>query len=452
MIERIPRENLRILASSSLKGRQRAGGRGCWCRDAGSRQGSAPEGQKVLDWKGNPTHPNRKPSNLGFSGGFRPLLPCGCQEANRQRGKNSSLLASAVCLLPFSVSRTVKLLMLGMFTTLLIVACKGNAPERTMSGDTANSMLSSNASNCRIVKHDMGETQVCGQPQKIVALSPHLLDLLLSLNRQPAGYAEVFPFHKGEYFNNPSQQIPYLGDRVTSQPINLGNRNEPSLERLIKLKPDLIVGEVGNNRQAYGLLSQIAPTLLWDKRTAKGKWQQSIRQLAQAVGDEKQAEAVITAYNQRITATRAEFAPIVAAHPNLLLLGANRLSSDMAIVTGNGYLGELLEGLGFQFAAPLRGNVGQVNSVSVELLPQVGTADMIFILGHDLSPDRQNLTSVLDSQTSVIQQEWNNNAIAQTLKASKENRVYFVTYYLWNGLNGPIGAELILNQLRQLLL
>ena len=452
MIERIPRENLRILASSSLKGRQRAGGRGCWCRDAGSRQGSAPEGQKVLDWKGNPTHPNRKPSNLGFSGGFRPLLPCGCQEANRQRGKNSSLLASAVCLLPFSVSRTVKLLMLGMFTTLLIVACKGNAPERTMSGDTANSMLSSNASNCRIVKHDMGETQVCGQPQKIVALSPHLLDLLLSLNRQPAGYAEVFPFHKGEYFNNPSQQIPYLGDRVTSQPINLGNRNEPSLERLIKLKPDLIVGEVGNNRQAYGLLSQIAPTLLWDKRTAKGKWQQSIRQLAQAVGDEKQAEAVITAYNQRITATRAEFAPIVAAHPNLLLLGANRLSSDMAIVTGNAYLGELLEGLGFQFAAPLRGNVGQVNSVSVELLPQLGTADMIFILGHDLSPDRQNLTSVLDSQTSVIKQEWNDNAIAQTLKASKENRVYFVTYYLWNGLNGPIGAELILNQLRQLLL
>ncbi len=343
--------------------------------------------------------------------------------------------------------------MLGMFTTLLIVACNGNVSNHTTSGDTANSMLSSDTSKCRIVKHDMGETQVCGQPQKIVALSPHLLDLLLSLNRQPAGYAEVFPFHKGEYFDNPSQQIPYLGDRITSQPMNLGNRNEPSLERLIKLKPDLIVGEVGNNRQAYKLLSQIAPTLLWDKRTAKGKWQQSIRQLAQAVGDENQAEAVIAAYNQRITAARAEFAPIVAAHPNLLLLGANRLSSDMAIVTGKGYLGELLEGLGFQFvSAPIRGNIAQVTSVSVELLPQLGTADTIFILGHDLSPDRQNLNSVLNSQTSVIKQEWNNNAIAQTLKASKQNRVYFVTYYMWNGLNGPIGAELILNQLHQLLL
>jgi iron complex transport system substrate-binding protein len=363
------------------------------------------------------------------------------------------LSANFRILASFWVSRTVKLLMLGMFATLLIVACNSNALDRTTSGDTANSKLSSSSSNCRIVKHDMGETQVCGQPQKIVALSPHLLDLLLSLDRQPAGYAEVFPFHKGKYFNNPSQQIPYLGDRITSQPLNLGNRDEPSLERLIALKPDLILGEVGNNRQVYGLLSKIAPTLLWDDRTAKGKWQQSIRQLAQAVGDEKQAEAVITAYNQRITDARAEFAPIVVAHPHLLLLGANRLSSDLAIVAGNGYLGELLEGLGFQFvSAPLRTNVARVTSVSLELLPQVGTADIIFILGHDLSPNRRNLTSVLDSQTSVIQQEWNKNAIAQTLKASKENRVYFVTYYLWNGLNGPIGAELILNQLRQLLL
>lgn len=350
------------------------------------------------------------------------------------------------------VSRTITLLMVGMFTTLLIVACNGNASNRTTSSDTANSVLPADTSSCRIVKHDLGETQVCGQPQKIVALSPHLLDLLLSLDHQPAGYAEVFPFHKGKYFDNPSQQIPYLGDRVTSQPINLGNRDEPSLERLIELKPDLILGEVGNNRQVYGLLSQIAPTLLWDDRAAKGKWQQSIRQLAQAVGDEKQVEAVISAYNQRITDARAELAPIVAAHPHLLLLGANRLSSDLAIVTGNGYLGELLEGLGFQFAAPLRANVAQVSSVSVELLPQLGAADIIFILGHDLSPNRQNLTSVLDSQTSVIQQEWKKNAIAQTLKASKENRVYFVTYYLWNGFNGPIGAELILNQLRQLLL
>ncbi|MEM6840215.1 MAG: hypothetical protein AAGF66_13175 [Cyanobacteria bacterium P01_H01_bin.119] len=38
--------------------------------------------------------------------------------------------------------------------------------------------------------------------------------------------------------------------------------------------------------------------------------------------------------------------------------------------------------------------------------------------------------------------------MAQSLTASQENRVYFTTFYKWNGLNGPIGAELILEQLR----
>jgi iron complex transport system substrate-binding protein len=38
------------------------------------------------------------------------------------------------------------------------------------------------------------------------------------------------------------------------------------------------------------------------------------------------------------------------------------------------------------------------------------------------------------------------------MPASKENRVYFVTLYLWRGLQGPIGTELILDELRQLLL
>ncbi|WP_292815165.1 hypothetical protein [Nostoc sp. JL23] len=29
-------------------------------------------------------------------------------------------------------------------------------------------------------------------------------------------------------FDNPSQQIPYLGNFITSQPINLGDRSSPS--------------------------------------------------------------------------------------------------------------------------------------------------------------------------------------------------------------------------------
>ncbi|NET38166.1 MAG: ABC transporter substrate-binding protein [Cyanothece sp. SIO1E1] len=139
-------------------------------------------------------------------------------------------------------------------------------------------------------------------------------------------------------FDQPARQIPYLGNQITSQPINLGSDAAPSLERLTLLKPDLILGEhgIGSN---YPVFSEIAPTLLWGDRTSKGAWQDHLRGIAQAL--------------------------------------------------------------------------------------------------H------------LEERATQVRQE---NAIAQSLTASQENRVYFATFYKWNGLNGPIGTELILEQLRQFLL
>ena len=55
-------------------------------------------------------------------------------------------------------------------------------------------------------------------------------------------------------------------------------------------------------------------------------------------------------------------------------------------------------------------------------------------------------------QVQTIKQDWEGSAIAQSLTASQENHVYFATFYKWNVLNGPIGAELILEQIRQFFL
>jgi len=350
--------------------------------------------------------------------------------------------------------RILKLLTLGLGAALLVVAC---SPSDSQISDRATANL--NGTNCRMVEHDVGETQVCGQPKQIVALGPHILDLLLSLDMQPAGYAEVFPFHGGDSFNNPSAQIPYLGNRVTTQPVNLGDRSNPSLESLTRLQPDLILGEAGGLRQNYDMLSKIAPTLLWEKRTAKGKWQENLRQLAAAIGQEDRAEAVIAEYNQQIAAARDQLAPVVAKYPQVLLLGANQLV-DIRVVNDSSYLGEVLEGVGFELVSPPAQNKSELTTaISLETLPQLNDADLIFILGYETSVrDQQQkatnavLNRVIDQQTAAIQQEWQNNAIAQSLKASQEDRVFFVTYYLWNGLNGPLGAQLILDELRQLLL
>lgn len=157
--------------------------------------------------------------------------------------------------------RSIGWLVLSVLTTGLIVSCGRSASNDSEESPGVGPSPHLSTSDCRLLEHDLGKTEVCGQPQKVAVLGVHSLDLLLSLGVQPAGYA-ASGLHRGEVFDNPTQQIPYLGRFITTQPVNLGRGGEPSLEKLAVLKPDLIVGEV-SRVDNYDLLAQIAPTLQW---------------------------------------------------------------------------------------------------------------------------------------------------------------------------------------------
>jgi iron complex transport system substrate-binding protein len=358
--------------------------------------------------------------------------------------------------------KLVRLISLSLLSAFVIIGCNNTSNNQVSKNKVkASSSQSNSTANCQKIKHDFGEAKVCSQPQKVVALSPHTLDLLLSLEVQPAGYASVINLYRKDRYNNPAQQIPYLGSQVTSKPINLGTRNQPSLERLTSLKPDLIIGGEAS-KSFYSVLSKIAPTLLWTNRTDEGKWQQSIRQLAKALGKEEKAQQVINNYEQQITAARTEFAPVVATHPKLLVLGTDKLQNNISIINPNNYLGEVLKGIGFELVSlpSVKNDNQSVTPVSIETLPQLNQADIIIVMGYNLnvgeteqSKEKKNFNQYIeDIQSQAAKQAWQENAIAQSLTASKENRVYFATYYRWNGLNGPIGTKLVIEQLRTFLL
>lgn len=285
-------------------------------------------------------------------------------------------------------------------------------------------------------------------------LGGHSLDLLLSLGEQPAGCSAAMPLNTGAVLEQPEQQIPYLGQFVTTQPVNVGDRRQPSLEVIAQLQPDLIVGEAGSNGEVYGLLSQIAPTLLWDIRTNRGQWRQNLKALALALGYEAKAEAALAELQQDIAETRDKLQPVVSDAPKALMLGANRLTSgNIFAITSQSYLGELMEDLGFEMIAPATGE--NFAPLSLEALPEFDEADHIFVLGYSMGDESgqppDNPDELLQQQTSGIKADWQENAIAQSLSATKADRVYFGTYLLWNGLNGPIGTQLVLQEIEQLL-
>lgn len=305
---------------------------------------------------------------------------------------------------------------------------------------------------CQKIEHDRGTTEICSKPQKIVAIGPNMLELLLALDIQPVGYADYFAL-PAQKFDRPSQQIPFLGERITNNPVNLGTADNPNLEIIAQLQPDLILGGVASNKDEYDLLSQIAPTLLFTY-AVDDAWQDQIRTIAKAVGKTEIAQEVINQHSQRIAQTKQALQPIVAQYPQFLSIGSEQLEQGVQIDPYNhdSFCSGLLEDVGFEMVFPpdSKEQEGVGGNVSLEVLSQL-QADSIMVQGYN-SKFNDVEDDLLEHQTGKIKQQWHNNAIAQSLPASKSDRVYFSSAYLCRALPGSIGTEIFLKQLQEQLL
>jgi iron complex transport system substrate-binding protein len=186
--------------------------------------------------------------------------------------------------IPIKTIALIRSLTIAVLTVTTVTACQ-DLVNRSSVGSTSNS---SSSNECRNFEHEMGTTKVCGQPQRIVVLGPYYLDPLLSLGVQPVAYGDHAVLHQGDYYDRPSQQIPYVGDRITQPIANFGLSYSPSIEAMVKVKPDLIIGSSDMNAQQYKTFDQIAPTLLltWDETET------NLRTIARSVNRSQQAEQV----------------------------------------------------------------------------------------------------------------------------------------------------------------
>ncbi|MBE9193033.1 iron-siderophore ABC transporter substrate-binding protein [Gloeocapsopsis crepidinum LEGE 06123] len=317
-------------------------------------------------------------------------------------------------------------------TIFLIIACHQNPATQPKTTLENRSDLASVDSTCQTISHDAGTITVCGQPERVVALDPHAMDLLLSLEVQPIGYAEVEVALLKSFNLGAPMQVKYLGDRMTQSPKFIGTRNQPSLEAILKLQPDLIVGEDATN---YDALSRIAPTLLL-AGTEANRWQKNIQTLAQVFEAQETAQAVIAAHNQKIAAVRATLAPVVAQKRALLL--ATDGFSFTAFHDKQDYAGNLLRNLGISLIAV--GGLGDKRypNLSLEVLPQL-EADLIFVM------------TASNNTVDAERERWQQNAVLRSLCAYQNNQVYFVDYQLWSRIRGAIAADLIVDNVQELL-
>lgn len=280
------------------------------------------------------------------------------------------------------------------------------------------------------VQHAAGTTTLTKRPVRVAVLGPYALDLVLSIGAQPAGYAEVGQYNLGVP-GAPSRAIPYLGDRVRTRPVNLGTREQPSLEALAVLKPDLIVGQDDLHAELYPQLARIAPTLLADS----ADWREGLKAVGLAFRREERGRQIQTGLDRDIRSLRAVLESYRKQNPRVLLLGFPGLTSGStpAAIT-DAFSARLFRELGWPpLLSPNAGGALSVEGVAA-LNP-----DVIFVTA--------NSTNTVEN----ARREWFATPVLANLKASREKKVYIVPNQLWNRIRGPLAAGQVLAQIRTLL-
>ncbi|SEG93818.1 iron complex transport system substrate-binding protein [Nonomuraea solani] len=144
----------------------------------------------------------------------------------------------------------------------------------------------------RTIKHAMGETVIPAQPKRVVALDQSFVDAVLTLETPVVGYTT---------YRSIDDKLPdYLGtvaQQYGKEATPVGTLEQPSLEKVMALKPDLIVSAKVRHEALYDKLSKIAPTVFTE--TTGAIWKDNLRLMGQALGKEALADSTLKAFEER---------------------------------------------------------------------------------------------------------------------------------------------------------
>ncbi|WP_165820852.1 siderophore ABC transporter substrate-binding protein [Pueribacillus theae] len=138
-----------------------------------------------------------------------------------------------------------------VFFSILIVGCGANKEE--MSAGSKDNQKSE--SETLTITHELGETKVKKNPEKVVVFDFGILDSMDKLGIEAAALPKT---------NIP----PYLSKFEDEKYANVGSLKEPDFEKINEIQPDLIIIS-GRQMDLYDQFSEIAPTIYLGVDTSK---------------------------------------------------------------------------------------------------------------------------------------------------------------------------------------
>lgn len=286
-------------------------------------------------------------------------------------------------------------------------------------GSTSGNSGGGTTSETRTIEHAMGETELSGTPERVVVLDTGELDSAMTLGVKPVGAVEAV-----QGLGYPS----YL--EGTGSIEKVGTIQEPNLEKISSLDPDLILSSKLRHEQIYGQLSEIAPTVFTEETGVT--WKENFEVHAKALNKVEEGEIVEKEYQKRTD----EFQQAVGDAPPKVSV-VRFLPGDTRIYQKESFIGTVLEDAVLPRPASQDVDDFAIMNASKEIIPKMG-GDVIFvtIYGPEDETTKQSIVS---------------DPLWQKLDAVQQNRVYEVSDDLWMLGIGYTAANGVVDDLTQYL-
>ncbi|MFY0782994.1 Fe(3+) dicitrate ABC transporter substrate-binding protein [Peribacillus simplex] len=295
-----------------------------------------------------------------------------------------------------------------LLLTIMMMLSGCNTSQKTTEADKTSAETKNQ--EIRTIKHEMGETEIKNTPKKIVTLELSFVDSLNALGIKPIGISD----------DNKKDMITKLVGQEMDY-TSVGTREQPNLEVISSLQPDLIIADAERHKGIYKDLQQIAPTVVLKSR--ESTYQEnldSFKTIAKAVNQEEAADKRLNEHEKTIKELKSK----LTVNSNMTVLPAVVRDTSFQAHTSSSYDGELLERMGLK-------NAIQQDQPHAEMnLEQL----------VEINPD---VLLLANNEGKLLTDEWKDNPLWKDLKAVKNKQVYSVDRDLWTRYRGVVSAEAI---------
>ncbi|WP_134702109.1 siderophore ABC transporter substrate-binding protein [Ammoniphilus sp. YIM 78166] len=202
--------------------------------------------------------------------------------------------------------KRLSILFLMFILAVATAACGGQsaAPEQATSAAAAPAPEETEMT----ITHNLGETKVKKNPEKVVVFDFGVLDSLDKLG------VEITAL--------PQSNVPkYLSKYTDSKYVNVGTLKEPDFEKISEINPDLIIIS-GRQQELYDEFSKLGPTIFMGVDSAKymESYTENAKRLGSLFGKEAQVDEELAKVNASLEALNAKAS---ASGKNALIILAN---------------------------------------------------------------------------------------------------------------------------------